>query len=159
MSDPSFDVAAAHAHFARSLHGETWTLLEQPERTEVDKARMLDAAHASAYHWRHAGGPVNEQRGEWLISRVNAVLGAGRAALHHAERAHMLFDAHRGEMAEFDEAFVHEALARAHAAVGDATKSDLHHAAALAAADHIADDHDKEILLEELAREPWFGVR
>lgn len=39
------------------------------------------AAHASIYHWLHAGTEVHHQRGEWLISKVQAVLGNGTEAL------------------------------------------------------------------------------
>ena len=41
----------AHRAFARSTNGETWRLLEAG-----DAAAAVTAAHASAWHWRAAGG-------------------------------------------------------------------------------------------------------
>ena len=48
---------------------------------------MLNFAKASLYHWRKSPNfePVNEQRGQWLISRVYAVLGEGKEALSYAQ--------------------------------------------------------------------------
>lgn len=59
-----------------------------------DDDRMLHLAHASRHHWGEVvgstdlgqGGPANLARGEWLCSRVYAVLGRAEPARHHAER-------------------------------------------------------------------------
>ncbi|HEV2873479.1 MAG TPA: hypothetical protein VG409_18915, partial [Actinomycetota bacterium] len=74
-----------HRELGRSLNGLVWELLARADRTAGDDARMVDAAHASQYHWREAGGPPGT-RGEWLVSHVYAVLGRGEPALHHARR-------------------------------------------------------------------------
>ena len=67
---------------------QTWRLLEKKERSEQDVLRMIMFAKASLYHWKHSPNfqPINEQRGEWMISRVFAVLGKGETALSHAEK-------------------------------------------------------------------------
>jgi hypothetical protein len=62
-----------HRAFARSLNGLVWRLLARTDRTADEDARMVDAAHASQFHWREAGGPP-ATRGEWLVSHVYAVL-------------------------------------------------------------------------------------
>ena len=69
------------------LVGGCWPDQAKPE----DDARMVDAAHASQYHWREAGDQP-ETRGEWLVSHVYAVLGRPEPALHHARRCLELAD-------------------------------------------------------------------
>jgi hypothetical protein len=46
-----------HKDLGRSLNGLVWRLLARNDRTAEDDARMVDAAHASQYHGREAGGP------------------------------------------------------------------------------------------------------
>jgi uncharacterized protein YndB with AHSA1/START domain len=60
-------MAVHHRAFARSLNGLVWRLLARTGRTGDDDARMVDAAHASQYHGREAGGPP-ATRGEMLSS-------------------------------------------------------------------------------------------
>ena len=60
-------MAVHHRAFARSLNNLVWRLLARSGRTAEDDARMVDAAHASQYHWREAGGP-RPPRGGWLVS-------------------------------------------------------------------------------------------
>jgi broad specificity phosphatase PhoE len=62
-------------------------------------------------------------------------------------------------MADWDEPFAREALARALAATGqpDLATAELGRAQELAAA--VADAGDREVLVTELRKEPWFGLR
>ena len=39
-----------HLTLAKSIHGEVWSLIEKPDRTEEENRRMVHAAHASLYH-------------------------------------------------------------------------------------------------------------
>ena len=84
-----------HRELGRSLNGLVWQLLARTDRADDDDARMVDAAHASQYHWREAGGPPGT-RGEWLVSHVYAVLGRAEPALHHARRCLALAGAEQG---------------------------------------------------------------
>ena len=69
------------------LNMQTWNLLDKKDRDERDDKRMIYFAKASLYHWRQSSNyqPVNEQRGQWLISHVFAVLNRGDEALAHAK--------------------------------------------------------------------------
>ena len=78
---------------------------------------MIHAAHASRWHWGRAGGPEQWAIGDWLCSRVYAVLDRGEPALYHAQRCLAVCEEHR--MGNFVPASAHEALARAHAVLGD----------------------------------------
>jgi hypothetical protein len=72
--------AEAHRFFAADFNGKTWDLLDKAVRTREEDELMVYSAFASCRHWVEAGTGVHHQRGEWLISRVYAVLGLGEAA-------------------------------------------------------------------------------
>jgi uncharacterized protein YndB with AHSA1/START domain len=148
-------MAVHHRAFARSLNGLVWRLLARTGRTGDDDARMVDAAHASQYHGREAGGPP-ATRGEWLVSHVYAVLGRPEPALHHARRCLELADA--PGVADFDTAYAAEAMARALACAGDLDQAAGWHSRATAAGATVANDEDRKIFTEDLATGPWFGL-
>jgi uncharacterized protein YndB with AHSA1/START domain len=148
-------MAVHHRAFARSLNGLVWRLLARTGRTGDDDARMVDAAHASQYHWREAGGPP-ATRGEWLVSHVYAVLGRPEPALHHARRCLELADG--PGVADFDTAYAAEAMARALACAGDLDQAAGWHSRATAAGATVTEDEDRKIFTEDLATGPWFGL-
>lgn len=139
---------------AAQLFNQTWRLLEHPERTRADDDGMIHTAHASRYHWGQVPEvtPAHLERGEWLISRVYAVLGRAEPALHHARRVLDLCQEHR--IGDFDLAFAYEALARAHAVAGDPGRARECTDQALAAAADIADGDDRTLVLADLETIP-----
>ncbi|HET9968989.1 MAG TPA: MerR family transcriptional regulator [Streptosporangiaceae bacterium] len=139
---------------AAQLFNETWRLLELENRSRDDDDRMIHTAHASRYHWGHAPGatPANLARGEWQISRVYAVLGRPEPALHHARR--VLDICQENGIGDWDLAFAHEALARAHAVAGDAAQARHYTDQALAAAKDIAEDAERQLVLADLETIP-----
>ena len=74
-----------HHYMGRKLNNQTWDLLGEIDRNDDDE-RMVYFAKASLYHWRKSSQfePVIEQRGQWLLARVFAVLNRGDEALSHA---------------------------------------------------------------------------
>lgn len=142
--------------FARQTNQLVWTLLSDDHRTpEVDDA-MLDAAHASAYHWSTVGAAVEATRAQWLISQVNAVLGRPAAATHHAARALQVCEA--AGLGDFDIAYAYEAVARAAALGGDAETAASWRAKAAEAGAAIAADEDRVLFESDLAAGPWASV-
>jgi tetratricopeptide (TPR) repeat protein len=139
---------------AAQLFNETWRLMELEERTRADDDRMIHTAHASRYHWGQVADatPAHLARGEWQISRVYAVLGRSEPALHHARRVLDLCE--ENGIGDWDLAFAHEALARAHAVAGDAGRAREYTDQALAAAEEIADDEDRDLVLGDLETIP-----
>ena len=106
-----------HRQLGVDLFNHTWTFLDQEERTPDEDDAMIHAAYASRYHWSQASQEAKHQaRGEWQLARVFAVLGRGEPAVYHGERC--LEWCGRGEVEDWDVAFAHEALARAHKAAG-----------------------------------------
>src|SRR3989304_3936089 len=68
-----------HETLAKQINGEVWSLLDQSDRTEEDDERMVLAAHASCYHWLHAGTSVHRQRGGGTLAPGHTGLGRGAA--------------------------------------------------------------------------------
>jgi len=155
--------ADQHRALGIALFNATWELIDVgDQRTPADDAEMLRRAYASAYHWTHVARPVERVRSDWQLARVWALLGNGPAALFHARAAHETGEAAGWEGAEgfadFDQAAVLEALARAHAASGAMDAARTRRAQAQAAGASISESGDREYFLADLAGGPWFGL-
>ena len=157
--EKTFSESEAHLFFAKRYNGMTWELFDKKERTTEENELMLDYAHASLAHWRIAGTGLNVQRGEWLISRVWILLGDGEQALRHARRVEELTESHRSEMSDFDFAFAHESLARAHALLGHADEARQFMVLAQVAGDAIADEEDRKIFFDDFNSGNWNGIK
>lgn len=137
---------------AVQLFNGVWELLERPERSTADDDTMLHMAHASRFHWGQVGTAENLVRGEWMCSRVYAVLRRAEPSLHHAQR--VLDLCHEHGIGDWDLAFGHEAIACACAVGGDADGARAATGLALAAADAIEDPEDRALLLADLETIP-----
>lgn len=138
-----------HKKLGIELFNYTWELLDKPQRTRAENDTMIHAAHASRFHWEKGGGAaVNLARGEWQVSRVYAVLGRAEAARFHGLRC--LEHCQENGIGDFDLAFAYEALARAAAVAGNAAEQAKYLALAQAAAQHIADQGDRDVVLHDL---------
>jgi hypothetical protein len=133
------------------LYNHTWDLLDLgDERTAVQTAEMLDAAHASNWHWAQIGGLEQAVVGEWMLSRVYASSGLGDEAVRHGQTAFTLL--HSGDgLPDWLEASVQEGLARAHLAAGDRDAAEFAAHAATDALDKIAEDEDRALIATQLA--------
>ncbi len=138
---------------------QTWNLLGKDDRNEQDDVRMINFAKASLYHWQKSPKyePINEQRGQWMISHVYAVLGKGEDALKYAEETLRLTTAH--DFKDFDLAYAYESMARAHAALGNKNECRNFWAKAQGASENIKNAEDKKYFDGDLVSEPWFGCR
>lgn len=160
MSDEkTYTVAQAHYYFAMEFQRQTWDLLEKKERSRFDDVRMLDYAHASQAHWRTTGTAVRQQRGEWLISRVHAVLGEGIQALKHAQLCHELLQNNPSEMEASDFAFAYEAIARAYAVNGEKAEALKFIEKAQKAGEAIQEQGDREAFFADFNSGEWHGVK
>jgi DNA-binding transcriptional MerR regulator len=145
---PDLDATTVR-QLAAGLFNHTWTLIETPDRTPMQDDEMIHAAHASRYHWGLVGTAANLNRGEWLCSRVYAILGRGEPALWHARRCLALCEEHG--IGDWELAFAHEAIARAHRVAGDHKAADAELAIARELSGAIAESEDRELLLGDLA--------
>src|SRR4051812_47480029 len=145
-------VTTDERQLAVDLFNGVWRLMETEQRTPAQDDRMLHMAHASRYHWEQVGTAANLARGEWLCSRVYAVLGRAEPARHHARRVFEICQ--ENGIGDWDLAFAHEALARAAAVAGDRPAVERHLADARAAAAQISEADDRDQLLGDLATIP-----
>jgi DNA-binding transcriptional MerR regulator len=153
MPDTRIDLADERK-LAAALFNATWTLMEKEDRTRAEDDEMLHMAHASRHHWGHVAEatPANFGRGEWQCSRVYALLGRSEPCLHHAQR--YLDICQENGIGDWDLAFAYEALARGHAVAGDAERARAYTEQALTAAEDIAEDEDRELVLSDLESIP-----
>src|SRR5947199_3169548 len=79
----STDAAAWQRHFAMQANNVAWELSTQP-RGAARIAELLDAAHASAWHWKAIGNELNRMRATMLLAQVHALAGHGATALTYA---------------------------------------------------------------------------
>jgi len=140
-----------HRQLAVDLFNLTWDYLEK-ERTADDDFQMVLIAHASCYHWSQCGTALEQARGEWMISRVHAVLKQGEIALWHAQRSLDLCLEHN--FGGFDLPFGYEAVARANACLGRTAEMNAALQSAREAASLIEDDGDRQYTLGEIDSVP-----
>tara|TARA_B100000809_G_scaffold235895_1_gene254438 strand:+ start:3015 stop:3500 length:486 start_codon:yes stop_codon:yes gene_type:complete len=145
-----------HHFMGIELNQQTWSLLENENRNKQDNSRMIAFANASLYHWKKSPGftPINEQRGEWMISHVYAILNNGEQSLTHAEKCWTL--TRQLNLTGFDLAYAHEALARSYATLGDSEKMNHYFLKAKSAGNGIENKKDRELFLSDLHKGPWF---
>ena len=145
-----------HQFMGVELNMQTWNLLEKKDRDEKDDKRMIYFAEASLYHWNQSSNyqPVNEQRGQWLISHVFAVLNCGDEALAHAKTC---MDITINEsLKDFALAYAYESKARAYASLGQLAKMNKCFLNAKASGDKIIKDEDRKLFFSDLHSEPWY---
>ena len=128
-------------HLAVELFNEVWSLLDTDERTPEQDERMIHAAHGSRLHWEAAGTAENVAVGDWLCSRVYAVLGRAEPAMYHARWC--LSRAESEHLPDWVRAEGHEAMARAHALQDELDEARRHADEARAICDTIDDAEDR----------------
>jgi hypothetical protein len=153
-SPPGTGTVSDERTLAAQLFNETWRLMEREGRSQEEDDRMVHTAHASRYHWGQVptATPAHLARGEWQVSRVYAVLGRSEPAICHAQRVVDICQANG--IGDWDLAFGYEALARAFAVAADAGAARAFTDKALAAAESIAEDEDRDLLLADLETIP-----
>ena len=122
------------------------------ERTPADDEEMLRRAYASAYHWQRAARrtPVNEVRARHMLAKAHLLAGNAALSLRYAQSC--LDGCVEHDLADFDLAYAHEALARALGALGRTAESLSEWATAKAVP--IADPDDLEIVESDFADAP-----
>lgn len=151
---PEIDPATRRA-LAVGLYNRCWELLEIADRSAEQDAELIHTAHASRHHWGEiADTPARIWRGEWMCSRVYAVLGRPEPALWHARRAQLLAEAGGEAVEEWDLPAVYEALARASFVAGNPADGATWKAKAAGLAAGLADADDRDVIEQDLAALP-----
>ena len=158
MNEVSYE-QKMHHDMGIEMNIQTWNLLEKEGRNDREDARMISFAHASLYHWRksHKYKPINEQRGQWLLSHVYAVLGKSKEALSYAKKTQKLTI--EQDLKDSDRAYAYEALARANAAIGAKYECLKNLWNAQVVVSDISNEEDKKYFISLLESPPWFGLK
>src|SRR6478736_7451710 len=101
---------AWHRRFAAAANNRAWGLSVQT-RSAAEDQEMLNAAHASAWHWAKVGTELQRMRATMLLAEVHALLGLGERALAHAEEMRAYFLAQQSP--DWEIAFSHAIYAHA----------------------------------------------
>ncbi len=152
-------IQQAQQDFAKSIFNGIWELLNKSDRSPQEDEEMLLRAYASLYHWKQVGGPVNFQRGYWMISRVYQALGDADGALTWAIKCQQETEDHSADLEDFDLAYAQEGLARTYAMRGEQEKARIHYQKALDLGDGIQDPEDKKIFCDDFQGGDWYQLR
>ena len=145
------EAAAWHRRFAAAANNRAWDLSERV-RDAAEDQEMLDAAHASAWHWAKVGTELHRMRATMLLAEVHASLGLGQSALAYAEqmRTYLLGIG----SPDWEVAFVHAVHAHAAFAAGQTDKHRASYALAVEAFEAISTDKARGIVAATLGHVP-----
>nr|MBI2905052.1 hypothetical protein [Chloroflexota bacterium] len=107
---------------------------------------MLNAAHASAFHWDKVGTELNSARAKMLLGHLHAALGHGQLALDYAHESCRYLVDH--DPPDWELAFAHAVLAHAAFAAGETGLQRENYARAEELGEAIADPEDKDIFFK-----------
>jgi hypothetical protein len=140
------DIARSHRWHAIECNNLAWELSCLPKRSPIQDEEMLNAAHASAFHWAQVGTELNHARAKMLLGQVYAVLEQGNTALHYAQQSYDYLTTH--EPPDWEIAFAHAILAHAAFATRDHRLHQQHYAKAKELGAAIKDSEDREIFFK-----------
>jgi hypothetical protein len=138
------DPASWQRFFAMQANNAAWHLSDQPSDT-LRTAELLDAAHASAWHWKAVGNELNRMRATILLAQAHALAGHGATAMAYSNEMRAWFLGH-ADTPDWEVAFTHAVHAHAAHAAGDRAEHRAAHALAVAAIHSIASPKDREIV-------------
>jgi hypothetical protein len=144
---------AWHRFFAIEANNLAWTLAELPQRSDTQMLEMMDAAHASVWHWSIIGTELHRMRGAMLLAQVHALAGDGPGAIAYARDMSEWFLA-RSETPDWEVAFAHAIHAHAAHVAGLKAEYKRSYELARTSVEGIAGAEDKEIVLRTFAQVP-----
>lgn len=150
--EPDFDVAAAHRYFSAEGFNRAWDFIDKPDRTPAETDDMIQAAHASAWHWRQRADCTNDKISisYWQLSRVYALAGESRLA---ARYGNLCLEVSRGQT-PFLIGYAYEALARAAAVAGDGNAGRKYLEKAREFLSKVTDPDEEEFLKKDIDSVP-----
>ena len=139
------DLPKWQRYFAASANNRAWELSTQ-ERSAKDNEEMLNAAHASAFHWSSVGTELNQMRATMLLAEVHAILGFGPSAYAYAQEMKEFFTSN--ETPDWELAFTYAIHSHASHANGNLREHTESYIAAEQAIIDIADEEDRAIVIQ-----------
>lgn len=151
MPETTEDTQAWHKCFAAQCNNRAWEL-STAQRTPQQDQEMLDAAHASAWHWAKIGTELHQMRAVMCLAEVHALLGHGAIALAYAQEMRSFFLGH--DTPDWELAFTHAIYAHAAAVAGKADEHRAAYQAATIAIAAIAENEDRVIVAKTFNQVP-----
>ncbi len=150
VTEPGFDLAAAHEHFSVVCFNQVWDLMDKPNRTPAEDQEMIELCLASLWHWsqRDDCTPTNLSIGYWQASRVYALLGQAENAIHYARMC--LNVSHESDVLPFYLGYAYEAMARAASIAKEQARVAEYLTKAQRVAAALTDPEERDQLLEDL---------
>jgi len=146
--DDKLSIEEFHKKIAVETNNSIWPVLDKEDPSKQELEDALDMAHASRYHWKKIGEPINLARADYMISRVASAMGRAESALHHAKRC--LEITKDTGIGDWDLAFAYEAMTRAYAVAKDRKKFNEYMERTRKAISEIESKQDKKIVQGEL---------
>jgi len=143
MGDASEEVTTWHRGFAAAANNRAWELSVQTRNAAEDQ-EMLNAAHASAWHWTKVGSELNRMRATMLLAEVHALLGLGQSALAYADEMRNYFLGVQSP--DWEVAFVYVVHAHAASAAGESEKHRCSYGLAVAALEAVSNEKERSIV-------------
>lgn len=141
-----------HREVAMSCNNRAWALSVQ-DRSPLEDREMLDAAHASAWHWNLIGTELNRMRATMLLAEVHAQLGHGKTAMGLATTMRAFFLASEATP-DWELAFTHAIYARCAHAAGETALHRSAYREAVDALSAVADEEDRRIVAQTFDQVP-----
>ena len=141
-----------HRFFAITANNAAWDMSESLENV-LNHTELLDAAHASAWHWRVAGTNTNQMRSTMLLALIHARMDMGPSAWNYAESMKKYFT-EISETPDWELAFVYAIHAWAALACGKLDEYKVSYHKASLCLDAIKDPEDRAVVLKTFSLIP-----
>jgi len=141
-----------HRFFAITANNAAWDMSESLEDV-LNHTELLDAAHASAWHWRVAGTTINQMRSTMLLALIHARMDMGPSAWNYAESMKKYFT-ETSETPDWELGFVYAIHAWAALACGNLDEYKVSYHKASLCLDAIKDPEDRAVVLKTFSLIP-----
>ena len=141
-----------HRFFAITANNAAWDISESLENV-LNHTELLDATHASAWHWRVAGTTINQMRSTMLLALIHARMDMGPSAWNYAESMKKYFT-EISETSDWELAFVYAIHAWAALACGKLDEYKVSYHKASLCLDAIKDPEDRAVVLKTFSLIP-----
>lgn len=148
MTTPPIDLPKAHRYFAVECNNQAWALVEAAELARAEIDQMIHLAHASCFHWLHAGDLLNHLRAQNLLASGYIKANLPTCAVRYAERCLELSEEAEDKQTTFDRAMVNGCAASAFRLAGRTEESTKHRAMMLELMKSL--EADERALVEKL---------
>ena len=141
-----------HRFFAITANNAAWDISESLENV-LNHTELLDAAHASAWHWRVAGTTINQMRSTMLLALIHARMDMGPSAWNYAESMKKYFT-EISETPDWELAFVYAIHAWAALSCGKLDEYKVSYHKATSCLEAIKDHEDRAVVLKTFSLIP-----